>query len=41
MRQTSGGPIRIEALLLDWIALALFSAIFIIASIKLLRRTIR
>jgi ABC-2 type transport system permease protein len=41
VRQTSWGPIRIEALLLDWAAMALFSTIFIIASIKLLRRTLR
>jgi len=41
VRQTTWGPIRIETLLIDWVALALFSTVFIIASIKLLRRTLR
>jgi len=41
LRQTSWGPIRLESLIIDWVALALFSAAFLIASIKLLRRTLR
>jgi ABC-2 type transport system permease protein len=41
IRQTSTGQIRLESLLLDWAALTLFSAIFIMASIRLLRRTLR
>jgi ABC-2 type transport system permease protein len=41
VRQTSLGPIRLESLALDWIVLALFSAAFLILSVKLLRRTLR
>jgi len=41
VRQTSWGPIRIESLVIDWVALFLFAVTFLIMSAKLLRRSLR
>jgi ABC-2 type transport system permease protein len=41
VRQTSIQIISLESLILDWVVLILFSVVFMLASVKILRRTIR